>query len=93
LIVLNGPDVSDWRPALSFQGSLFIEEAQDLNSSMQARLLRFLEERAFLPVTGRVMAGAAGRLFNRVRSGSFSPELFYRLNVIHHLIEQDISDR
>ena len=71
-IVLNGQDISDWRPALSFQGSLFIEEAQDLSSTMQARLLRFLEERAVRPVTARVMVGAA-HLFDKVCSGAFLP--------------------
>ena len=85
-ILVNGQHTADWRPELSFPGSLYLEEAQDLSSRMQARLLGILDGRSILPVTPRVMAGATSDLFLRVRSGAFSSELFYRLNVIHLVI-------
>jgi DNA-binding NtrC family response regulator len=68
-------------------GSLFIEQAHDLSSTMQAPLLDLLERQARRPpdVT-RVMAGATHALFVKVRSGTFSSDLFYRLNIIHLVI-------
>jgi DNA-binding NtrC family response regulator len=67
-------------------GSLFIEQAHDLSSTMQVRLLALLEQRARPPDVTRVMAGATHGLFVKVRSGSFSSDLFYLLNIMHLVI-------
>lgn len=68
-------------------GSIFVEEAQDLSSSMQASLLGILDQQLRSPGTLRVMAGATPDLFDKARSGIFSADMFYRLNLIHLVIE------
>ncbi len=73
-------------------GSLFIEDAHDLSSSVQARVCAILEQQSAAAVTARVMAGGARDLFDRVLAGTFSPELFYRLNMIHLVVNHEGSD-
>ena len=70
-------------------GTLFLDEIGELPLSMQAKLLRFLQEgevqRLGSPdvfrVDVRVIAATNAELRERVKSGSFRQDLFYRLSV------------
>jgi transcriptional regulator with PAS, ATPase and Fis domain len=71
-------------------GSVFLDEVGDLPVDLQAKLLRFLEERRFERVGGnetvtidtRVIAATNRDLEADVRAGRFRGDLFFRLNVI-----------
>ena len=71
-------------------GSLFLDELGDLPSGVQARLLRFLQDRTFERLGETVSRHADVRLItatNRdleslIASGSFRPDLFFRLSSI-----------
>jgi transcriptional regulator with PAS, ATPase and Fis domain len=68
-------------------GTLFLDEVADLPLGLQAKLLRLLQERAYLPLGGRhpraadvrVIAATNVGLRARVESGSFRADLYYRL--------------
>jgi Two-component response regulator PilR len=71
-------------------GTLFLDEIAELPMSMQAKLLRALQERAIRPVGAetetavnvRVISATHQNLAERVADGSFRQDLYYRLNVI-----------
>lgn len=71
-------------------GTLFLDEVGDIPASMQAKLLRVLQERRFERVGGsepigvdvRVISATNRSLQRLVRQGKFREDLFYRLNVI-----------
>jgi two-component system, NtrC family, response regulator AtoC len=71
-------------------GTLFLDELSNLSLSMQARLLRFLQEHEIKPVGGiesikldvRVIAATNQLLETLVKQGKFREDLFYRLNVV-----------
>ncbi len=75
---------------LAHQGTLFLDEIGDLPASMQARLLRVLQERQFERVGGtetlqvdvRIIAATNRSLQHLVRKGIFREDLFYRVNVV-----------
>ena len=70
--------------------TLFLDEIGDMSSSVQAKVLRVLEEQRFEPVGSvnsvkvdvRVIAATNKRLDVEMEQGKFRPDLFYRLNVI-----------
>lgn len=72
------------------EGTLFLDEIGEMPLSMQAHLLRVLEERTVrpvgsnkeVPVAVRIIAATNQNLEERVRSGEFREDLFYRLNVL-----------
>ena len=71
-------------------GTLFLDEVGEIPSALQAKLLRFLESRAYRPVgvsaerqaDVRVIAATNRDLETEVQSGKFRADLFYRLNVV-----------
>jgi two-component system response regulator AtoC len=71
-------------------GTVFLDEIGEMVPGLQAKLLRFLEEKAFKRVGGssdikvdvRVVAATNRDLQEEVRAGKFREDLFYRLNVL-----------
>ena len=71
-------------------GSFFFDEISELPLSMQAKLLRILEERAFYPlgsnrrvsVDVRIIAASNSDLEKRIDEGQFREDLYYRIHVI-----------
>ncbi|MBE3581466.1 MAG: sigma 54-interacting transcriptional regulator [Thermoanaerobacteraceae bacterium] len=72
------------------EGTLFLDEIGDISLSLQAKLLRVLQEGEFIRigetrprrVDVRIIAATNRDLEGAIKEGSFRPELFYRLNVI-----------
>ncbi|WP_026564514.1 sigma-54-dependent Fis family transcriptional regulator [Bacillus sp. UNC41MFS5] len=71
-------------------GTLFLDEVGDMSISLQAKLLRVLQEREFYRVGGtvriqvdvRIIAATNRNLEEMVKEGLFREDLYYRLNVI-----------
>ena len=76
-------------------GTLYFDQVQDLAPSLQAKLLRVVEERRFERVGGtrtievdvRFVASANVPLAEAVRAGRFREDLFHRLNVVRLTLE------
>jgi DNA-binding NtrC family response regulator len=71
-------------------GTVFLDEIAETVPALQAKLLRFLEEKAFRRVGGaadikvdvRVIAATNQNLDEQMRDGKFREDLYYRLNVL-----------
>jgi PAS domain S-box-containing protein len=79
---------------LAKRGSIFLDEIGELPLSMQAKLLRVLQEREIervggtktIPVDVRVIAATNHNLQNMVKENAFREDLYYRLNVMEIVI-------
>jgi DNA-binding NtrC family response regulator len=75
-------------------GSVFLDEVGEMPPSLQAKLLRFLEESTFKRVGGirdvkvdlRIIAATNRDLWEDVRTGTFRKDLFFRLNVMQIVV-------
>ena len=71
-------------------GTMFLDEIGDMPVSLQAKLLRVLQERrvrpvgsnSVLPIDTRVISATNHDLESAMDDGSFREDLFYRLNVL-----------
>ncbi|MBI4264363.1 MAG: sigma-54-dependent Fis family transcriptional regulator [Acidobacteria bacterium] len=71
-------------------GTVFLDEIGEMTPGLQAKLLRFLEEKTFKRVGGladlrvdvRVVAATHRDLEEEVQAGKFREDLFYRLQVM-----------
>jgi two-component system response regulator GlrR len=71
-------------------GTFFLDEISEMSLSMQAKILRSLEEKEFYPVgsrrtvkvDARIIAASNKNLENEVEKGRFREDLFYRIHVI-----------
>jgi two-component system, NtrC family, response regulator PilR len=74
----------------SDKGTVFLDEIGEMNVSMQAKLLRAIQEREIrrvggktsIPVDVRIVSATNKDLEQEIRKGNFREDLFYRLNVI-----------
>ena len=75
---------------LAAQGTLFLDEIGEIPMSLQAKLLRILQEKKFYRLGGtneikvnfRLIAATNKELVNEVKAKKFREDLYYRLNVI-----------
>ncbi|MDZ7640206.1 MAG: sigma-54 dependent transcriptional regulator [Bryobacterales bacterium] len=73
------------------QGSIFFDEIGTINVDIQAKLLRVIQEKEFIPlgatepvkVDVRILAATNADLKRMVEDGKFREDLYYRLNVIN----------
>lgn len=76
------------------EGTIFLDEIGDMPLSIQAKLLRVLQEHQFYPVGGerpltvdvRVIVATQKNLDDQVKQGLFREDLFYRIHVIPILL-------
>jgi len=71
-------------------GTIFLDEISEIPESMQAKLLRVLQEKQFYPLGGeksinvdvRILAATNQNLEQKIKQGSFREDLFYRIHII-----------
>ena len=71
-------------------GTIFLDEISEMSESMQAKLLRVLQEKEFHPlgaeksikVDVKIIAATNKNLEDEVKSSNFREDLFYRIHVI-----------
>ena len=71
-------------------GTIFLDEIGDMSRSLQAKLLRFLEDGTFTRVGGndelrvnvRLIAATNRDIIEAIRENNFREDLFHRLNVV-----------
>jgi transcriptional regulator with PAS, ATPase and Fis domain len=76
---------------LAHTGTIFLDEIGEINTSVQVKLLRVLQERSFERVGGekpldvdvRVIAATNRDLKKEIASGRFREDLYYRLNIVN----------
>ena len=72
------------------QGTLFLDEITTLSKTLQAKLLRVVQEREFTPLGtnklvkfhAQIISASSNSIGNAVMEGEFREDLYYRLNVI-----------
>jgi len=78
------------RIELANGGTVFLDEIGDVSQELQAKLLRFLQEREFDRVGGvrpikvdvRIIAATNRDLESAIKEGRFREDLYHRLNVV-----------
>ena len=77
--------------ALAQDGTIFLDEVGELSPNIQAKLLRVLQEKEYLPVGGkesrqtnaRIISACNANLKQLVADNRFREDLFYRLQVVN----------
>jgi DNA-binding NtrC family response regulator len=77
--------------AVANNGTIFLDEVGELSPTIQAKLLRVLQEKEYVPVGGqapqvtnaRIIAATNVDLLERMKSGAFREDLYYRLQVVN----------
>ena len=72
------------------EGTLFLDEIGEMSRSLQAKLLRFLEDGTFVRVGGteeqkvnvRIVAATNRDIIEAIEEGEFREDLYHRLNVV-----------
>jgi two-component system response regulator AtoC len=75
---------------LAHNGTLFLDEIGELKLEVQAKLLRVLQDKSFIPVgsnrtqktNARIIAATNQNLEKLVEEGQFREDLYFRLNVV-----------
>jgi len=75
-------------------GTIFLDEIGDMGRSLQAKLLRFLEDGTFTRVGGseelrvnvRILAATNRNIQHAIAAGDFREDLYHRLNVVQILL-------
>jgi two-component system NtrC family response regulator len=75
---------------LAVGGTLFLDEIGDMSLQLQAKLLRFLQERVIervggresIPLDVRVVCATNKQLDQRIGTGEFRDDLFYRISEV-----------
>jgi diguanylate cyclase (GGDEF)-like protein len=86
----DAADRRDGRLAQASGGTILLDEVSELPLEIQGRLLRFVQEKQFVPVGGqqplrvdvRILAATHRDLAREVAEGRFREDLFHRLNVV-----------
>jgi two-component system nitrogen regulation response regulator GlnG len=71
-------------------GTLFLDEISEMDPGLQAKLLRFLQEKEFSPIGSnelkkadvRIIGATNRNLVDAVSKGQFREDLYYRFNVV-----------
>ncbi len=71
-------------------GTLFLDEIAEMDTGLQAKLLRFLQDKEFTPLGSnesikadvRIIGATNRNMKDAVSSGSFREDLYYRFNVV-----------
>ncbi len=71
-------------------GTLFLDEIAEISLSVQAKLLRVIEEKKiirvggleYIPIDARLIAATNRDLLEEMHKGNFREDLFFRINVI-----------
>lgn len=79
---------------LAHGGTIFLDEVNELSQSAQTKILKFLEDRTFIPIGSeesvsvdvRVICATNGRLRQRMEQGAFRKDLYYRLSMFEFII-------
>lgn len=75
---------------LAKDGSIFLDDVDDIPLDLQVKLLRVLQEREFervggttiIPFKARVIISTKKNLYELVKKGKFREDLYYRLNIV-----------
>ncbi len=76
---------------IAADGTILLDEIADISPTLQAKLLRVIQEREFEPVGGeitvplnaRIIVATNKNLESLVKKGEFREDLYYRLNVFN----------
>ncbi len=79
---------------LAHEGTIFLDEISEMSTTLQARILRVLQEKEvirlgddrIIPVDIRIIAATNRDLYNEVQKGKFREDLYYRLCVLKLVI-------
>jgi PAS domain S-box-containing protein len=78
------------RFAMASGGTLFLDEIGEVSPALQVRLLRVLQEKTYEPLgsirsekaDARILVASNSDLAEKMRSGVFREDLYYRVNVV-----------